>query len=588
MLISLFVAGLALLAQGGPIQTVAAARRDDTPPREHRSAPDSLRALRLARRAQESFEFTRKQYLPREWGVGSHHCDVRIGRWCVWNDETNDRVPPTESSRITQAREKLLAVLDSLGELYPGDEWVAAQRIRYLIEVKRYADAARVADRCTASGSAYRCRAFAGVALHDSGAVAAADSAFGAALAAMPDSVRCEWTDIRLLLDDEIHDRYERADCATRERIASVFWLLTTPLYLRDHDFRNEFLARVAENEMHRDSRTPMGSPTESAFRETTLRYGFDTWFVRDDPAPGSMQEPAIAGYREGGSGLNFVPAYDVFASPLDLRASDWDFKMRTARSLYGPRYARHFESLTPQIALFRRGDSALMIAAYALRDDTLLARHSLETGLFVVAADSDALGEPIGTVKLDADRTGLLSATTPWTPMIVSVELLDPKLKNAARQRIGVRPPPSIGRLGISDLLMFAPRSADSLPHRLDDALPLALHNEDIDRNKPLGLFWEAYGVRPAGESFTVSIGIERIQDGWMRRTAQRLHLATPFSPMKMQWTEVPDRGDGIASRSVTLDLSKLEPGRYEISLSVGTAEGLPLLVKRELTVRR
>jgi hypothetical protein len=56
----------------------------------------------------------------------------------------------------------------------------------------------------------------------------------------------------------------------------------------------------------------------------------------------------------------------------------------------------------------------------------------------------------------------------------------------------------------------------------------------------------------------------------------------------MKMQWTEVPDRGDGIASRSVTLDLSKLEPGRYEISLSVGTAEGLPLLVKRELTVRR
>lgn len=587
MLVSILVVGITAFTQGGPIRTVAAARRDQ--PARAPAAVDSARALRSAHRAQESFEFTRKLYLPREPGVGSHHCDVRIGRWCVSNDETNDRKPPPENPRIVQARAKLLALLDSTAERFPGDEWIAAQEVRYLIEAKRFGDATRVADRCIAGGSTYRCRAFGAVALHDSGAVAAADSAFSDALAAMPDSVRCKWMDISLLLDDEFGDRYAHADCAARQRMATTFWRMTTPLYLRNGDFRSEFLARVAHGEMQRNSRSPMGSTTESDFRETALRYGYDTWFVRDDPPIGSMAEAAVAGYREGGSGYNFVPAYEVFASPVDLRADDWDLKQRTARTLYGPSYARHFTSIpAPQIAVFRRGDSALVVAAYDVHDDTLFARRGLEAALFTVPIDSDKLGRPRGTIDSHAGRTGILTTAAPWSPMIASVELLDSAYKSAARARVGVRLPASVGRLGISDLLLFAPGSADSLPRRLEDALPLALHSDDVDRNVPLGLFWEAYGARRAGESFAVSIGIDRIQEGWMRRAAQRLHLASPFSPLKLQWTELPQGADGIASRSVTLDLTKLEPGRYEISLSVSSMSGLPIVAKREVTISR
>lgn len=587
MLVSILVVVATAFAQGGPIQTVAAARRDQ--PARGPAAVDSARALRSAHRAQESFEFTRKLYLPREAGVGSHHCDVRIGRWCVWNDETNDRKPPPENAHIIQARAKLLALLDSTAARFPGDEWVAAQEVRYLIEAKRFGDATRVADRCVAGGSTYRCRAYGAVALHDSGAVAAADSASTDALAAMPDSVRCKWMDIKLLLDDDIADRYAHANCITRERLATTFWRLTTPLYLRNGDFRSEFLARVAHGEMERDSRTPMGSTTESAFRETALRYGYDTWFVRDDPPAGSMAEAPVAGYREGGSGYNFVPAYEVFASPVDLREDDWDLKQRTARTLYGPSYARRFTSIpAPQIAIFRRGDSALVVAAYDVHDDTLFARRGLEAALFTVPIDSDKLDDPRGTIDSSAKRTGLLTTSAPWLPMIASVELLDSAYKSAARARVGVRLPASEGRLGISDLLLFAPRSADSLPHRLEDALPLALHSDEVNGNTPVGVFWEAYGVRPAGESFAVAIGIDRIQDGWMRRAAQRLHLASPFSPMKLRWTELPEGANGIASRSVTLDLTKLEPGRYEISVSVSSMAGLPIVAKREVTIRR
>ena len=589
MLASLFVAALSTVVQGTPLQTVVVARRDDPAQARKAATSDSIRAARSARRAQETFEFVRRQYLPREYGVGSHHCDVRIGRWCIWNDETNDRKPPPESPHVTRARERLLGVLDTVGAHFPGDEWVAAQQVRYLIEAKRFGDAVRIADRCASSGSVYLCRTFAGVALHDSGAVAAADSAFSAALGAMPDSVRCRWSDISVLLDDHIADRYEHADCTERHPIEAAFWRLTNPLYLRDNDFRNEYLARVARTEMQRNSRTPMGSATDDAFRETALRYGFDTWFVRDDPSVGSMSEPAIAGYREGGPGFNFVPSSSAFESPADLRPSDWDLKLRSARAIYAPAYARHFRSLDrQQVAVFRRGDSALVVAAYDARNDTALTQRPLEVGLFAAVVDPTSIRQAHGTTAMQTDSRGLLTTTTLWGPMLVSIELLDRETKTAARARYGVRPPPSIGRIGVSDLLMFAPRAGDSAPRKLADALPLVLHAGRVSATQPLGLFWETYGVRPQGESFGVSLTIDRIQEGWMRRAAERVHLATPFSPVRVEWQEVPDHGDNIASRAVSLDLSRLSPGRYEITLTVTPKDEPSVVAKREVAVDR
>jgi hypothetical protein len=91
MLITLSAAGVLLLLQAVPAQTVAS-RRDEGP--RPALAADSVRALRGARKAQERFEYIRKQYLPREYGVGNHRCDVHVGRWCVWNDETNRKAPP--------------------------------------------------------------------------------------------------------------------------------------------------------------------------------------------------------------------------------------------------------------------------------------------------------------------------------------------------------------------------------------------------------------------------------------------------------------------------------------------------------------
>ena len=588
MLNCLLTVGFAALAQVASTQVVATSRGEPLL-RATSSRVDSLRALRAARRAQESFETSRRLYLPREVGIGSHHCDVRVGRWCVWNDESNDRKAPPEAPRTIEARGQLLARLDTLSSRIPGDEWIAAQRVRYLIEAKRYGDAVRAAERCTEAGSTYRCRAYAGVALHDSGAVAAADSAFTVALAAMPDSVRCRWTDISLLIDDEIADRYHHADCGTRRDIESAFWRLTTPLYLRDNDFRNEFLARVTRTDMARDSRTLMGSSSEPAFRETALRYGYDTWFVRDDPPAGSMAEAPIAGYREGGSGFNFVPDYRVLLSPSSLATDDWNLKLRSARAIYAPAYARRFRSLARrQIALFKRGDSALVIAAYDVSDDTLFARAPIEAGLFTAPIDSMHVGEPFGSVERRASARGVLTATATWHPMVVSLELLDSASLSAARSRYAVTPPMPNGRIAISDLLIFASPGSDAQIHGLDAVLPLALHDDRVSAAQPVGVFWEAYGVRSEGESFDVTLQIDRIKEGWRQRAAERLHLASPFSPVKVQWQEMPNGVDPIASRAMTLDLSRLEPGRYEIRLTLTAKDEPAAVTTREIIVTR
>jgi hypothetical protein len=583
MVSSLAFVALISQMQAGSTPTVLVSRstRDAT-------RLDSVHAVKSARRAQANFETIRRMNLPREAGIGSHRCDVRVGRWCIWNDESNDREPPPESPTIVRARSRLLGVLDTLGAAFPGDEWIASQQVRYLVEARHYADAIRVADRCTAAGSPYLCAALSALAYHDSGAVASADSAFTTALTTMPDSIRCRWTDISKLLDDDIADRYDHAGCAERERIATTFWRLTNPLYLRNNDWRDEFLARVTRSEMERDSRTPSGSPDEPAYRETALRYGFDTWFVRDDSPTDFLGDAAIGGYRSGGAGYNFIPDPAVFKSPADLRQDDWDLKLASARTNYAPPYARHFRALDrKQVAVFRRGDSALVVAVYDVSDDTLFTRGALETGLFVAPVDSMSVGEIRGVARADSGGTGVLTTRAPWSPMIVSLEVLDPASRSAARARYGLRPPPSRGRVHLSDLLLFAARGADSLPHRLDAALPLALRTDRVN-SRAVGVFWETYGVRPAGESFAVTITIDRIREGLMRRAAERLHLASPFSPVKVRWNEVPDRENGISSRAVSLDLSQLGNGRYEISVALEPPDGPPVVSTREITIDR
>ena len=595
MLFALILAATASLVQSVPGAAVEAPRSavPSLAGRQLHADADSVRVARAARKAQEAFESVRRRNLPREFGLAGHPCDVVIrGRWCVWSGDDH-REPPPESPRIRDAREKLLRVLDSLGGLRPTDPRIAAQHVRYLLEANRYAAAVGVAERCAGrEGGGYFCHALAALALHDSGAAVSADSAFSRALATMPDSVRCRWTDISLLLDGRDADRYAKLDCARRTSAATDFWRLGAPLYLvGDGDWRSEYLARVTRLELERGTRIVLQATSgDEPFREMSLRYGNGkTWYSIEEPAPGSMREAVVASHDARGDGFNFIPASRALASPEALREDDWNFGLRTSLTRYAPGYARHFRALgRHQIALFRRGDSILVVAAYDVAGDTALEREALQAGLFAAPLDSGAIAAPTGVVQREAHARGVLTATTLGHDMIVSVELLNSRSKSAARARYAVRAPSREGRISLSDLLLFTPRDAAAPPHKLADVLPLALPTDRVAANRPVGLLWETYGVRSQGEVFAVSLTVERIRESWLRRAAQRLGLSSDTSPLRVQWQEVPDGADRVATRAVTVDLSRLEAGRYQVRLTLAPRGEPPVTATREITVER
>src|SRR3989454_5016754 len=191
---------------------------------------DSLSVLRLARRAQDAFEITRRENLPlRPSGSSDGRYEV-IGRIRYWYEHggDGDSAPP-EPPQIRRARTRLLAALDVAGASLPGDEWIVGQRVRYLLEDSQPRLAARAVEQCRAVRS--WCEALGGLVQHASGEFVAAESLFSTALADMPEDERCRWSDIAPLLDDKLSDRYRQLDCASRAAFEKRWWWLAQPLY---------------------------------------------------------------------------------------------------------------------------------------------------------------------------------------------------------------------------------------------------------------------------------------------------------------------------------------------------------------------
>jgi hypothetical protein len=553
---------------------------------------DSIRALKSARRAQDAFEVLHRRLLPRQYGLSGHSCDVVIGRWCHWHDGSEGMGPPPEAPKVIAGRERLLYVLDSIGALIPGDEWVVAQKVRYLMEAGRQEDAAETAARCSerVSNAATRswCGALAGYAAQERGDYPYADSAYTHALAGMSQDERCKWVDLSFWLDGKAASRYDRLDCSARDSMAAGVFRLVQPLYLMGvNDLRTEFLARVTRTRIEENSRRPISNSWGDDDRETVLRYGGGLWYTQEDPPPGSSREPVVASHGRG-PGFNFFPGGRALASPDLLKLEDWDFSGFDSRTRYAPIYLQRMQPLVDhQLAVFRRGDSALVVSSFDVSDDGTFYGDSLEAGMFAALVDGDGVDAPIAAPLERHGTIAVATMRTAWRAMVVSLEVLDRPNRSAARARYAVRLPPPGPYLSLSDILLYAPRDSTP-PPKLADAMPLAMPTSRIRVGKPLGLFWETYGVRPQGDVFGVTLLVEPIGQSLLRRAAVLLRLADKRTPLSLQWQEVPDRADGIASRAVSVDLSLLKPGRYRIKLSVTPRGGVPIVSMREIEIIR
>jgi hypothetical protein len=547
---------------------------------------DSTRAWRVARRAQGDFESLRRRLLPHATLVGATGCDAVVGRYCFLQQVASD--PPQEALEVVAARARLLTILDSLGAMIPGDRWILGQRVRYLIEAGRPQAADSLGVACAASATVRAttswCFALVGYTAQQYGKFPRADAAFSLALDELPESDRKRFEDLALLIG-RAAGPYHRADGEQRDSMTAAFWRLVQPLYLTsENDLRTEILARITRMYIEQDSRTTMGDWARGDDRETVLRYGPALWYTQGDARPGALGPPPIAGIRRQPV-FNFFPDAHVFASPDQLTPEDWEFQNVESRPTYAPVWATSFEPLiNHQVALFRRGDSAFIVAAFEVNDGGTR-NEPRQAGVFAAAVDRGGVLPPFGTTIENAGAKIVSTLMAPWRPVIISLEVLDSANHAAERARFAPKLPLAGTRLSLSDLLLYSPMDSTP-PKSLAEAVPLALHAMTVTGNRQIGVFWETYGVRPEGETFDYAVEVEPVDEGLIHRALVGMHVVDPDRGLDLRWRETPSVEGGIASRGVTVDLSRLRAGQYRVRVMLTSGAALPIVAERSIQI--
>ncbi len=539
---------------------------------------DSARALRDAQRAQAQFEHERRLALPESPSRSSSGYDEHIGRLSYWYDA--DAQPPEDPPRVRAGRDRLLASLASASSAASGDPWISGQRVRYLAEIDRGADAVAAARECRSVG--WWCDALLGFALHTNGEEPAADSAFARALGAMPSDERCRWNDVTVLLDGDAHDRYERMPCSpARDSIEARFWWLSQPLYTRAaNDRRIEHYARVMMTRLQRDAATTIGMKWGDDLAESWVRYGWPRRFSQARAPVSTIGADVMVTEHEPTPAFNFAPSERALA---DFAASgDGDYSTRAAhpRSRYAPSYVTSFGSIPHQVGVFRRGDSALVIAAMAVARDPRLVGAGITPALAIMHG-ADSLAE-ITPAPLRDGGVAVVMARTAWSPFVASLEIVAPEFKVAARARFGVRTPPADTGITISDLVFVR----DSLPSAptMDDVAAALLGEARTHRDHKLGLYWEVYGLGLDTAGATVSVTVTPVGRGWFRSATDLLHVTQPTVPISFTFGQRREGDSQHGVGALSLDLRELEPGRYRVDVFIKRHELETARVSREV----
>jgi hypothetical protein len=582
-------AALALLALAAPLQAQRSPLRatPDAPrvtARQQRA--DSIRALRLARGAQAEFERMRARHLPwtNQRSSGAGRCDEVIGRFCLWYDEPETEwTPPPEPEGLVRARTRALERLAEAARRAPGDEWIAGQRVRYLVEAGKKQDARDAARACRASG--WWCSALQGYAAHAADAYASADSAFGAALAAMPQRDRREWLDLEPILEADDTRALRRMDPAARDAATRRLWWLADPLWMEaGNDRKTEHFARLVHDRLQDRARTTEGLAWGDDLREIVLRFGLPIGYEKIRPEMWQSTTHGGMVVHYASHGREFLPRLDE-KQPFGATPPDGErLTSNRARSSYAPRGISRLDTLAHQVAVFRRGDSAVVIAGLALAKDSLPPSPRTEAGL--VLAESDSAPVWMSTAQV-AGSTAVLRVTAPPRTAMFSLEARELASRRAGRARYSLPlDRPRAGGMALSDVLLLADPMAH--PATLDEAAPLVRPGTRFKAGDRVGLFWEVYRDAPTADTLRVSLALARRAPGGVRRIAERIGLAPTAAPVRMRWTEE-SGGAALLPRSTTVALpQRLPPGEYLLEVTVHPAAGPPVTSTRALTIER
>lgn len=578
----LFATGLALFALAAPEPTSG---QDSDVARRAEALRDSIAAVESAREAQGRYERMRIRLSPRARGPsGGGSCDERVGRVCFWHEGGSDWWwPERESEELVAARDSLIVALARAAVRVPGDVWILGQRIAYLGEAGRWAEAETVARRCV-PGSDWRCPAFVGLSLHARGRTLDAVDAYDRALAAMPPDEAAQWLDIEDLLTGDGRKAWERARDRGDSTALARFWAAADPLFLVEGNDRYvEHLARHTWALTREAARNGYGMSWGRDLEEFLIRYGHEVGWERRDPGAGSATVTSTAVGHQHPLSKDFTPPPEVLDGDTDTEPRDWNpGSRREPRSSYAPPDALTVLPIEARIALLPRGDSTVLVVAVpTVPDDTThhaehahppVPDHRAEPdlaprrGLFAMSLS----GPPRLTGQVSPGLAGAFALSLEPDDYVVSVETLDPVERRAGRLRQGVpiaAHPRDVATL--SDLLLARPGGAlpTELEDLLDDVVPTAIHAP----GDTIRVAWELHGLGWIEEQLGYTLTLQEVRGGLFSRLGRVVGIGGDERTVGLEWTEAGPSRTGPHLRAADLVVpADWEEGRYRLRLEV------------------
>ncbi len=592
---------------GGPTVHPAAFPQTTRTATVEQAAPpaDSVRSHRHARTLQTRFERLRLRNLPRIPGSDSQECDEIIGRLCIFDDGDDDWTPKPEPAPIVDGRNELLADLDSLASIIPGDHWVLGQRIRYLAEAGRLAEAEAVARRCGLPG-AWRCDAYLGFVLHHQTDFVQSEAAFRRALEEMPADVREDWTSPGLVLGRELR-RWVSAQLDSAAALARL-WTLADPLFLAGGNDRwTGHMSRWSYAMSAERATNPYDINWGKDFTEVAVRYGWPIAWERSWPRIGQTRF-SVTGRDVPTAFRAFPPREVLDRGPPGEEPVIWEEKEDHPRAAYLPPYLDSLGALDAQVGRFWRSGRVIVVGAWRApeagdmpdgRDDIEDPRDSASrvqitdarapapspvlSGLFVeqggtLTAAERTIAEPGSTVRL--------SARVPWADWgTLSLETWTPDLRTARRHRAGMGfPQLPFGLFAVSDLVFL---EAGEEPSNLEELVGALRPGSEVEAGETLGVALEVYGLGTRREAVQFSVRVEERGEGFLRRMGYRLGILDPPDEASIDWREEGPESPGPLLRTLQVDLSGLGPGDYALVVEVSAPGRATLKAQRAFTVR-
>ncbi len=529
--------------------------------------------------------------------------------------------------RLRRERDSLLDRLSVAGDRFPGDQWIAGQRVRFHLDQQQPARALAVADRCDADQS--WCESLRGVALERLGRTSEAERAFAIALQSREvpadEATTCGDPYVLSLLDDAGRQRLAALPCTRRSAALDTMWWLADPLWSdagndrfvahHSRDMMTRLRAAVDRDERH-SWRNESGG---QALRETIVRYGWPShvyWGGRflDDSvsinreAVRKLPDPPYPALEYSAfDRMTFIPAGDVLSQPFSSDPSSWTLSRSLNDALDDWTPTEHMSRAIPvrpmpagQVVRLQR--DSMVLLGFAV--DSATPDHApdpLSSPFAALVAGFSPNDTRIVTREaVPIDSTLRLTGTVPPLPFVLSVEV-ESRVPHEPirRMRRGVQAPEHVrtGDVVLSDLALVRARALDTRSVlTASDAMSRLLGSLTLQSGEPLALYWETYGL-PVGDTLDVSVEIVRNESaGVLRRVGAALGLADDLrDSVSVRWRE-PDAGRGVlqvqntvptVARTVILDLRNVAEGSYALRVQIRHIDGRTARSERLVQLR-